>query len=157
MGELSSWSGKYIRGEATYQSIAEQLLKTAEGQARFASGLNNADFIKTLYQLTFGTTPDADSQALLTTRLDEGESRGQIVFDVMTAMSGEAKSRLDHAVHIGMNPAPLSSVAHQVVVQDNHMAYDRFNRMTRVMDGRYDVAFAYDNVSIQPAHLSSAP
>ncbi|WP_233295403.1 DUF4214 domain-containing protein [Massilia antarctica] len=144
LGELLSWESQYKLGTASYLFVAEQLLTRAEAQARLPSGLGDAEFINTLYQLTVGHIPDTATHALHLTKLESGVSRGQIVLDMMAGLNGGELDNFNNTANIGLHPATTTGLTQQVVVQDNHTTYDLLNRMARVTDGRYDVVFAYD-------------
>ncbi|WP_093561516.1 calcium-binding protein [Pseudoduganella namucuonensis] len=82
------------------------------------------------------------------------DARGQIAAQNLAyRYDGDQLVRIDdlandqsstYAYDLAGNRLREKTLARGLVVQDNHIAYDALNRMTRVADGRYDIGIGYD-------------
>jgi len=120
----------YWQTQGSLAEVANKMLATDDAKEYFGDALNDDKaFIEWIYKNTFNKSNKDDSEGIeyWTEKLAHGESRGQVVADIVTAATapenaGEAQMQFNHRVEIS-----------------NHMADTIFN----VVDN-YKVATGFD-------------
>ena len=120
----------YWQTQGSLAEVADKMLATDDAKEYFGDALNdNKAFIEWIYKNTFSKSYEDDPEGIdyWTEKLLHGESRGQVVADIVTAATapenaGEAQTQFMHRVEIS-----------------NHMADTIFN----VVDN-YKIATGFD-------------
>ena len=79
VGGHSDWIDRLASGERTLQSAADGFVRSVEFQNTYGGDLTSTEFVTLLYNNVLDRGPDAGGLANWTGRLDDGDSRAEVV------------------------------------------------------------------------------
>ena len=141
---------EYWQGEADLAAAANKMLATADAKEYFGTALDNdKSFIEWIYKNTFDKTYEDDAKGIdyWASKLANGESRGQVVADIVTAATapenaGEAQLQFNHRVEISNH---MAETIYNVV--DNYKVATGFDADLKVTADEHSLENAIDKIN----------